>query len=130
MKIPKEKLIENLKINLKTHGFKKIRTTWHKTTDTLILVFNIQGSQWSTEDYYINLGIYLKSLGNESAPPEYRCHIRTRIDENNNIELILQEANNWFIQHDSIDKLITLNKNDALPLATLIIAKEYLESII
>jgi hypothetical protein len=130
MKIPKEKLIEDLKIKLKTLGFKKTRTTWHKSIDTLIMVFNIQGSQWSTEDYYINLGIYIKSLGNETAPPEYRCHIRTRIDENNNIDLILKEANNWFIRHDSIDKLITLHKNDALPSATLIIAKEYLEGII
>lgn len=64
---------------LKKAGYKKKRLTWHKDHDELILVFNIQSSQWS-DRYYLNLGIYLKKIGNESKPPEYRCHVRRRLE--------------------------------------------------
>jgi hypothetical protein len=56
--LSKEQLMESLKPLLKEQGFKKKSTTWRKTTGALILVLNIQGSQWSNEDYYINAAVY------------------------------------------------------------------------
>jgi len=78
--LSKEQLTDCFKPVFKQHGFKKNKTTWRKTTDDLIYVLNIQGSQWSNEDYYINVAIYIKALGTEINPPEYRCHISSRID--------------------------------------------------
>ncbi len=41
---------------------------------------NLQGSQWSTI-FYINLGVYLKSLGDNFRPATYNCHLQTRLSQ-------------------------------------------------
>ena len=62
---------------LKPLGFTKRAATWHRDGEALIAVLNLQKSQWS-EDLYLNLGVYLKALGDETRPPESRCHVRCR----------------------------------------------------
>src|SRR5687767_9465067 len=74
----KKLLLEAFKPAFKERGFKKKAATWHRETDELIQVFNVDTSLWS-EMYYFNAGIYLKALGKEKTPTEYRCHIRTRL---------------------------------------------------
>lgn len=61
-------------------GFLKDGPTWRKTSTDAIVVFNIQGSQWGRQ-FYLNLGTYLRQLGPETAPTEYRCHVRVRLSE-------------------------------------------------
>jgi len=68
-----------LKPVLKDAGYKKKGATWHCQDEEFVRVLNIQGSQWSTS-FYLNLGIYIRALGDESTPTEYKCHIRQRID--------------------------------------------------
>jgi hypothetical protein len=76
-----KKQLENLlKPCLKEIGFKKKGATWHRANSDFIQVVNIQGSQWS-KIFYINLGVYLKQLGDEQTPVEYKCHIRTRLSQ-------------------------------------------------
>ena len=62
---------------LKPRGYRKRRSTWHLVLPEVILVANMQRSQWGPS-FYINLGVYLRALGSETSPPEYRCHIRAR----------------------------------------------------
>lgn len=59
--------------------FKKTRATWHRTAAETVLVLNVQKSEWGPT-LYVNLGVYLRRLGDETAPPEHRCHIRARLD--------------------------------------------------
>jgi hypothetical protein len=128
--LSKEQLIECFKPVFKQLGFKKIRTNWRKSTDELVFVLNIQASQWSKEDYYINVGIYIKDLGTEQNPPEYRCHIRSRNDERkNSCSLLCNEILDWFETHGSIQKIKLLRYKDSLPFATTIDAKKYLDEI-
>lgn len=127
--IPKEDLINILKPYLKNSGFKKSKATWHKITDDIIFVFNIQGSQWGQE-YYINLGIYLRVLGLELNPSENLCHIQTRIEHNNKtIESIIKEAMEWFDTHGSIRALKRLYIQNKLPPMTFVKVKEFLEGV-
>ena len=63
---------------LRPLGYRKQRSTWRRTGEEAILVFNIQKSQWGPQ-YYLNVGVYLRALGKEETPPEYRCHLRTRV---------------------------------------------------
>ena len=113
--IPKVKMIEMLKSFLKVYGFRKSKTTWHKITDDSILVLNIQGSQWGPE-YYINLGVYLHTLGSELNPPVNLCHIQRRVEHNNRtVELMVDEAMTWFNTHGSIKELKRLNTENRLP---------------
>jgi hypothetical protein len=129
-KLSKEQLIECFKPVFKQHGFKKMRTYWRKSTDDLVFVLNIQGSQWSKEDYYINVGIHIKALGTEQNPPLYSCHIFDRIDEREkSCSSICKEILDWFERHGDIQKLKLLRKQNNLPLATTVDAKKYLDEI-
>lgn len=76
----KKALMEAFKPHFKGAGFKKKGATWHRQSVEAIHVFNIQTSQWS-ESYYFNVGVYFRALGSEMTPPEYHCHIRTRIPD-------------------------------------------------
>ena len=61
----------------KANGFKKNGATWHHVGEDLVKVFNIQGSQWSRY-FYFNIGLYLRELGNDQKPTEFKCHVRLR----------------------------------------------------
>ena len=76
----KRELLRAIAPTLKAHGFKKRSATWHRTCDGFIQTFNVQGSQWS-KAFYLNLGIYIRAIGDSVTPPEYDCHIRNRVSE-------------------------------------------------
>ncbi|PWF43921.1 DUF4304 domain-containing protein [Massilia glaciei] len=64
---------------LKARGFKKTGATWYRNLDRMIQVLNIQKSPYA-DNFYVNVGIYLKALGDELRPPEARCHFRFRAE--------------------------------------------------
>jgi hypothetical protein len=76
----KRELVRAIAPTLKAHAFKKKDATWHRTRDGFIQTFNVQGSQWS-KSFYLNLGIYIMALGDETTPPECHRHIRNRVGE-------------------------------------------------
>ena len=80
---------------LKKSGFRKTRTTWRKNQGESVAVFNIQKSQWDSNDFYLNVGLYYSDLGNEINPAENQCHLRTRI-EVGDLGLTIEEALIWF----------------------------------
>jgi hypothetical protein len=65
---------------LKPLGFKKGGATWRAVRPETILVVNVQKSPWGDGQCYVNLGVYLRNLDVEAAPPAHRCHIRTRLE--------------------------------------------------
>jgi hypothetical protein len=64
---------------LKPLGYAKRAGTWHRDHGKVISVVNLQKSQWG-DDFYLNLGVYLKQLGNEDRPAESHCHVRCRAE--------------------------------------------------
>jgi len=103
-----------------------VNLTWHKEISDIILVFNIQRSQWGFE-FYINVGVYIKALGSKNKPPEYRCHIRSRVNHSGRTaEDLLKDVFDWFDTYDSVSKLRHFAKEDKLPITTVIQAKEFL----
>jgi len=74
----KKLLVAALAPLLKARGYKKKAATWHLTEPETVLTFNVQQSQWSMM-FYLNLGVYLRSIGDETQPAESSCHIRTRL---------------------------------------------------
>lgn len=71
---------DQLAPDMKSRGFRKSGATWHRDQGRIIQVLNIQKSQWS-DRFYINVGVYLKDLGTEARPTEYRCHVRCRAEQ-------------------------------------------------
>jgi hypothetical protein len=62
---------------VKRHGFTKSSDGWYKNTADAILVVNLQRSSYGPQ-YYVNLAVWLRALGEVTYPKEYQCHIRLR----------------------------------------------------
>ena len=62
---------------MKKAGFQKKSDGWYLDADDAILVANLQKSD-DGDQYYVNLAVWLKALGEVAFPKEYQCHIRMR----------------------------------------------------
>jgi Domain of unknown function (DUF4304) len=65
--------------SLKQLGFKKKARTWWRTSGDAVQVINLQKSPYGP-GVYVNIGVYVRSLGDEEFPPESRCHISARLE--------------------------------------------------
>ncbi len=65
---------------LKALGFRKQSRTWWKTGENTIQVVNIQKGP-SGERLYVNLGVYVRQLGQETTPAQHHCHIQARLEQ-------------------------------------------------
>ena len=118
---------EEIAPTLKKHGFKKRRRSWFRDTGEIIQVVNLQASQWSEEDYYFNLALYLKPLGDLETPPEYKCHIRRRVVEGEPMSM-LNFALGWFAERDTLSKLREKHSNGDMEAIVTGAANDYLIS--
>jgi hypothetical protein len=64
---------------LREQGFKKAAGSWYSDRPETVLVVNLQKSQYGYS-FYINLGIWLKAVGESVAPKEHHCHVRIRLE--------------------------------------------------
>lgn len=63
---------------MKGAGFSKKSGSWYRTTDDVITVVQLQKSQYGLQ-YYVNIALWLRPLGEATAPKEQVCHVRTRL---------------------------------------------------
>lgn len=63
---------------LKPVGFTHKGQSWFLDGDDSIAVLSLQKSDFD-EKYYVNFGVWLKSLGSATAPSENKCHIQARL---------------------------------------------------
>ncbi|QTN28808.1 DUF4304 domain-containing protein [Rhodoferax sp. AJA081-3] len=63
---------------LKAARFANNGQSWFLDGDDSIVVLNLQKSDFD-DKYYVNLGIWLKSLGAVAFPAENKCHIQVRL---------------------------------------------------
>ena len=76
----KEKgLISSVGIVLSPLGFKKEKKSWLKEEEKLIFAINLQKSQYGYQ-YYVNIGIFLKSIGVDAQRPE-KGQVQLRIEQ-------------------------------------------------
>jgi hypothetical protein len=66
-----------LERSLPSEGFKRKGSDWYLDTKESIVVVNLQKSNYG-QQYYINIGIWLKALGDSRYPPEHKCHVTIR----------------------------------------------------
>ena len=64
---------------LKSARFIKKSGSWYLENDETILVVNLQKSNYG-DQYYVNLAVWVKALGDATYPKENKCHICLRID--------------------------------------------------
>lgn len=71
---------EIIKKSLSEAGYVKKSDTWYLRNDEVVLLVNIQKSQYG-DQYYLNCGVGLKSLSSVEFPKEHQCDIRFRIED-------------------------------------------------
>ena len=91
--LTEDALIEYIKPILKAQGFKKKGKRWTKVLDDFTLVFYIQGSCYSKEDYYIRPGVFMNHCPEQAF--YYYGHFMTQI-KITHPQTILEEALAFF----------------------------------
>jgi hypothetical protein len=67
----------------KKYNLKRKNKSWYYSTNECTNVFNLQKSSFGENSYFLNFGIFIKTFDeNIIMPPEYKCHLRFRIIEN------------------------------------------------
>jgi len=121
----RKELVRNLREPLKDIGFKKDKrdsSTWQRELKNVIQVFNLQTS-WSSHQYYINLGIFLRDKGKEiELPKELDCHIRHRLSN-----FVSQEENNDYRDSLNFDDIPNEFKGEAPELKKIEKIRKYIE---
>jgi hypothetical protein len=102
----RDHVVEEVGRRLRKLGFKRKGNTWRREGDLGIEVFNIQGSQWGSGAFYLNLGVYLGAQeGNRHLfprdpnwePAESDCQLRKRIEhEKRSADEVFEEIRTWF----------------------------------
>ena len=64
----------------KQRGWAKQALNWRKTERDTVLVFHVEKNRWGAERFSLHCGVYLKALGQELAPPYYRCPVQATVD--------------------------------------------------
>ncbi|EKO5173772.1 DUF4304 domain-containing protein [Vibrio vulnificus] len=112
---------EALGAPLKEAGFKKKSDSWYWSNDEVVLLVNLQKSQYG-DQYYVNGGVALKSLGAVDFPKDYHCHIRFRLtavvseEESKKIELAFDLENESLSDLQRKEEILRLVKGVALPI--------------
>jgi hypothetical protein len=63
---------------LREQGFRKAGGSWYSNRPETVLLANLQKSQYGYR-FYVNLGVWLKAIGDSATPKEHHCHIRIRL---------------------------------------------------
>lgn len=112
---------EALGAPLKEAGFKKKSDSWYWSNDEVVLLVNLQKSQYG-DQYYVNGGVALKSLGAAEFPKEHHCHIRFRLtavvseEESKEIESVFDLENESLSDQQRKEEISRLVTDVALPI--------------
>jgi hypothetical protein len=77
--IDKKSFKKAIALPLETANFTKKGQSWYLNSNDVIIVVNLQKNDWADE-YFINIGIWLKALGDVSFPSENNCHLSHRVE--------------------------------------------------
>lgn len=119
MSIEKKDLICEAKKLLKDKGFKKRNLTWIKYNDDIGIVVNIQGSQYDTDGFYVNLGVYIKSLGIKEFPSISDCQLQERVNvQIKNTAFFISVIDKWEEWYGTADNIRIKISEGKMPMLT------------
>lgn len=119
MGIEKKDLICEAKKLLKDKGFKKKNLTWIKYNDDVGIIVNIQGSQYDIDSFYVNLGVYIKSLGSKEFPNISDCHLQERVNvQIKNIAFFMSVIDKWEEWYGTADNIRVKINEGKMPMLT------------
>lgn len=79
--IDKNSLLKVFDVPLRQGGFLKKGVSWYLDGTDTIIVVNLESiSMYSPGQYAVNIGFWLKKLGNSSFPKYNHCHMYYRLE--------------------------------------------------
>lgn len=115
--IDKETSKKSIAVPLEVAGFVKKGQSWYFDGKDAIVVVNLQKYNFD-ELYFINMGIWLKALGENAFPQENLCHIYLRAEAlfPDQGELILHSCSLEHSDEKLLDSLSEFIKTSLIPL--------------
>jgi hypothetical protein len=77
--IDKKTFKQSIATTLENANFVKRGQSWYLDGEDAIIVLNLQKNDWD-EEYFINIGMWLKALGDADYPQENKCHLSYRAE--------------------------------------------------
>lgn len=105
--LPEDELIAFIKPRLKSLGFRKKNKRWTKVAGDFTLVFFIQGSMYSKENYYIRPGVFINDCPGKDF--YYYGHFDTEIRQTTP-QQVLDDALSFFREWTDRDLIIARAK--------------------
>lgn len=110
---------EGLERFARAAGMEKKSGTWYRQGDEVVAVVDLQKSQYG-QQYYLNLGFWLRELGADRYPKGLRCHISVRLEtlapeERHRIARLL-DLDHEIPDEQRVDELVALLNERTLPL--------------
>jgi len=72
-------ITRSINAELKLAGFKKKGSAWYFPGQDVIGVLNLQKSNYD-DTFFLNLGFWIRDLGETETPRDEECHVRGRAD--------------------------------------------------
>ena len=86
----KATFISEIRQPLKIMGYRKSKNYWYKKSNDFLFCINVQSSQWSTNDYYVEIGMIAASIEIKN-PPILQWYCRHRCEGKEGEKNILPE---------------------------------------
>lgn len=86
----KKEFISKVKPILKSKGYIKKNNYWYLINNDILLCINVEGSQWSKDDYYVNVGMADKIENNFPSIIKWKWVYRC-IGENGDLNISVND---------------------------------------
>jgi len=100
-------------------GLHKKSGAWYGHGEEVIAVLDLQKSQYGAQ-YYLNQAFWLRELGDERYPKEWKCHVRERVGSLLPAHAALLERlldlEHEIPDEERFDELVSLLREELLPL--------------
>lgn len=120
---------------LQKEGFCRNGQTWYLSGQELVHVFNLQKSDYANS-FYINTGIWIKSLGQNEAPKVNHCHIQLDLSSlfKDSVMIIERACSLDESSTEDLQRLAVVLETEAVPFFCSLVtegdlAKKYAEGV-
>lgn len=77
--IDKKSFKKKIAAPLEMAGFIKKGQTWYFNGEDILITFNLEKNEWS-DQYFVNVGFWIKAFGNALFPSYNHCHLYYRLE--------------------------------------------------
>ena len=117
-KLSKKEVMAELSILLRARGYRKKGAYWYKDHPQFTFCVNVLGSQWDTDDYYIEMGFAVPDSGKYPTCLHWSVRSRCFDEQLEQVNISLETIERWiriFEQIQTEEQLERLKKEHGTP---------------